>query len=64
MSDARTFEPGQRVRVRRNYPHTLPHFAQMLEGVVEGIDEEGSVLVRFEEHIFPLAADWLEHLDV
>lgn len=54
---------GERVRVRSDCPHTLPAFAQMLEGVVLTVTEDGHVLVRFGEHReFPIPPSCLDRV--
>ncbi|MBZ0118919.1 MAG: hypothetical protein K8H88_18115 [Sandaracinaceae bacterium] len=54
------FPPGTRVRVKRDFPHTLPHFARVHAGVVDG-HEGKTVVVRFdEERNFPIDPEWLE----
>lgn len=52
-------EVGARVRVRDDCPHTLPHYARVLYGEVEGPTSEGLVQVRFGERVFPVDGRWL-----
>ncbi len=63
MPSPSTFEPGQHVRVKKSCPLTLPHYARVLPGVVEGF-ESGSIVVRFgEDRFFPLPPEWLENVE-
>jgi hypothetical protein len=58
------FEPGERVRVRGDCPHTLPAYARMLTGVVQGADQEGLITVDFgQDRIFPVDPKWLERVE-
>ncbi len=62
MSDE--LREGDRVRVSRDCPLTLPAYAHVLVGVVVEKTPEGSVTVRFgDDREFPLPARWLERVD-
>lgn len=63
MADATTFTPGEPVRVQRDCPLTLPHYARTLDGVVVQTFDDGHALVRFgEEHEFPVPIEYLERV--
>lgn len=54
---------GSRVRVKQGCPHTLPHFARVMNGEVVSDVEDGHIQVKFGERYFPVAAAWLEVVD-
>lgn len=53
---------GDRVRVSKNCPLTLPHYARVLIGTVQGPSEDGLLLVDFGERTYPLDPTWLEKI--
>lgn len=57
------FAPGDRVRVKRDCPLTLPAFAQVQQGVVVDVGPNETVEVEFGDRTYPIPLRWLEALE-
>lgn len=61
---ARTYEPGDRVRIRSYYPPRIPKWLVGMSGVVVRTTSKGGVVVRVDERDYSCPAECIELKEV